>query len=288
MSESPIQWIDITEEEISEILQRAKGVLGAEDYRKLEAIVRTCIYAMDLVRKEGMTIQRLRKMLFGSKTEKLKKIFPEGGEKKKEEGASATGSGSENGAAEADGKEKAREKKKGHGRNGAAEYTGAEKITVRHPTLKPGDPCPDPGCRGKVYPYEPLVLVRIVSRGILQAKVITIEQLRCNLCLTVYKACPPEEFGTEKYDESVGSILAVLRYGSGFPMNRLEGLQESFGVPLPASTQWDILQRLAKTVEPAFQELIRQAAQGEVIHVDDTPVRILEVMKRMERKADDG
>jgi hypothetical protein len=38
----------------------------------------------------------------------------------------------------------------GHGRNGAAAFTGAHKIAVPHAKLKPGDGCPE--CeKGKVY-----------------------------------------------------------------------------------------------------------------------------------------
>lgn len=38
----------------------------------------------------------------------------------------------------------------GHGRNAASAFTGAEKVSVPHAQLKPGDPCPE--CReGKVY-----------------------------------------------------------------------------------------------------------------------------------------
>ena len=33
---------------------------------------------------------------------------------------------------------------KGHGRNGASSYTGAQKVAVPHPQLHAGDPCP--GC----------------------------------------------------------------------------------------------------------------------------------------------
>ena len=37
---------------------------------------------------------------------------------------------------------------KGHGRNGASTYTGAQKVAVPHPDLRAGDPCP--GCeKGK-------------------------------------------------------------------------------------------------------------------------------------------
>ncbi len=50
------------------------------------------------------------------------------------------------------------------------------------------------------------------------------------------------------------------------------------GIPLPASTQWEIVHAKAEKIEPAFEELIRQAAQGEVVFNDDTTVKILELM----------
>ena len=34
------------------------------------------------------------------------------------------------------------------------------------------------------------------------------------------------------------------------------------GIPLPASTQWEIVAERADLLRPAFEELIRQAAQG--------------------------
>ena len=37
-------------------------------------------------------------------------------------------------------------------------------------------------------------------------------------------------------DESAAAMMAVLRYGSGFPWNRLEGLEENLGIPLPEAT----------------------------------------------------
>jgi hypothetical protein len=52
-------------------------------------------------------------------------------------------------------------------------------------------------------------------------------------------------------------------------------LQANLGIPLPASTQWDMMEQAAAPIEPAFQELIRQAAQGQVVYNDDTAMRIL-------------
>jgi hypothetical protein len=79
-------------------------------------------------------------------------------------------------------------------------------------------------------------------------------------------------------------MIGLLKYGSGLPFNRLEGLQGDLGVPLPASTQWDVVEAVAASLDPAFDELIRQAAQGEVLHNDDTTVKILELMGERARQ----
>ena len=76
-----------------------------------------------------------------------------------------------------------------------------------------------------------------------------------------------------------------MKYGSGMPFNRMEKLQGNLGIPLPASTQWDIVEAQAERAEPVFEELVRQAAQGEVVYNDDTTVKILEMMGERARQA---
>ena len=175
------------------------------------------------------------------------------------------------------------EKKPGHGRNGASSYTGAKKVAVPHPSLHPGDLCP--GCeKGKVYPQkEPRTLVRIVGQAPLQATVYELDRLRCNLCGEVFTAPEPEGIGPEKYDETTAAMIALLKYGSGMPFYRLEKLEQALGIPLPASTQWEIEEDQAELIQAAHRELIRQAAQGEVLHNDDTSMRVL----RMAREPSD-
>src|SRR5439155_1795931 len=173
-----------------------------------------------------------------------------------------------------------------HGRNGAAAYSGAQKIPVAHALLKAGDPCPDT-CGGKIYPQrEPGVLVRIKGQAPLAATVYELEKLRCNLCGDVFTAAAPEGAGEKKYDETAASMIAMLRYGSGFPWNRLEGLQENLGIPLPAATQCEIVKETAAQIQPAMDELIRQAAQGDVVHNDDTSMRVLSLDRDAASDAD--
>ena len=171
------------------------------------------------------------------------------------------------------------EKKPGHGRNGASSYTGAQKVTVPHPELHAGDPCP--GCeKGKVYPQnEPRMLVRIVGQAPLAATVYELDRLRCNLCGEVFTAPEPEGIGPEKYDETTAAMIALLKYGSGMPFYRLEKLEQALGIPLPASTQWEIEEDQAELIQAAHGELIRQAAQGEVLYNDDTSMRVLRLAR---------
>ena len=69
-----------------------------------------------------------------------------------------------------------------------------------------------------------------------------------------------------------------------FPYHRLENFQKALGVPVPASTQWDIISPVIKTGVHPYEELVRQAAQGELFHLDDTGVKILEIMKENKKR----
>ncbi len=167
----------------------------------------------------------------------------------------------------------------GHGRNGASAFSGARKVAIQHAKLQSGERCPE--CeRGKVYGQkEPKPLVRIVGQAPLTATVYELERLRCNACGQVFTAQEPEDIGSDKYDETTGAMIAQLKYGSGVPFYRLEKLQANLGIPLPAATQWEIVKEAAEMIKPALDELIRQAAQGDVLHNDDTSMRILRLAR---------
>jgi transposase len=167
----------------------------------------------------------------------------------------------------------------GHGRNGAAAYTGAQRISIAHATLHAGDQCPE--CRkGRVYRCkEPATLVRVVGQAPLEATVFEMERLRCNACGQVFTADAPESVGTDKYDATAVSMIAVLKYSSGVPFKRQERLEAQAGMPLPAATQWELVAEAARQLRPVLEELIRQAAQGSVMHNDDTGMRILQLAR---------
>src|SRR3989441_7889420 len=167
----------------------------------------------------------------------------------------------------------------GHGRNGVEAFGGARQVVITHPSLPHGDRCPE--CeKGNVYGQkEPKALVRIVGQAPLAATVYSLERLRCGTCGQVFTAQEPEGVGAEKYDETAAAMIAQLKYGSGTPFYRLEQLEGQLGIPLPAATQWEIVEEAAELIKPARDELIRQAAQGEVVHNDDTSMRVLRLAR---------
>ena len=181
-------------------------------------------------------------------------------------------------------------KKPGHGRNGAVKFAGAKIVEVPHPELKKGDICPAcPGKPGKVYSTKkPTVLIRLVGMAPIQATIYKLENLKCNLCGKIFNTPAPAGVGDKKYDETVPAMLAVLKYGSGMPRNRLAGLQGRLGVPLPQSTQWELLKEGSDSLQPVLTELIRQAAQGEVLHNDDTSMKILGIERPEDKSTRTG
>jgi transposase len=259
---TPPKRIDLDLEQAEALLKRAKEALSAEDYNTIKAMVETIYLLSQSVDQKAASIRRLLKMLFGERSEKIEKVL---------QGTERPASGkkpSEN-----------QGKLKGHGRKSADEYTGADKVDVPHPDLKPGDRCP--GClKGKVYALKtPETAVRITGKSPLDATVYRMQRLRCNLCGEIFKAKPPAGIGDEKYDAASAAMIALLKYGSGMPFNRIQQLQASLGVPLAASTQWQIVEQVADRIFPAYLEHNYQAAQGDVVHDDDTTMKILELMK---------
>ena len=258
--------IELTVQQVHALLERGeKRSFVEQDYPIVVSIIRN-YFALDHAHQEkSHTILRLLNRIFGHRTEKSREVLK--------------GSEDQPSPSRSTERESAKEKPKGHGRNGASSYQGAQKVCVPHPCYKAGDRCPL--CpKGKLYPFwEPGQEVRIVGRAPLDATVYQLEKLRCNLCGKIFTAQAPEEAGDDKYDETAGAMVALLKYAGGLPFNRLEKLQDSLGIPFPASTQWQIVERTADKIHPVYSELIRQAAQAELLYSDDTTMKILANLK---------
>ncbi len=270
--------IEVNSQQMEELLERAaSNTLREEDTELMRQIFDSYTQFFQIVGDKNTTIARLRKLLFGSSSEKTDQVVgqtndttdPEMSDDRAEVDDNATGH---------------EDSPPGHGRYGADDYSGADQVTVPHSTLAAGDACPQ--CqRGTLYDKTPSVLVRFVGQAPLQATVYRMQRLRCHLCGKVFTASAPPSVGQQKYDHTVASMIGLLKYGSGLPFNRMERLQGNCEIPLAASTQWEIVDAASWLLVTAHQELIRQAAQGEVIYNDDTTVKILELMGQRAQKS---
>jgi transposase len=275
--------IELQMSELEAILERVRASLSPEEYDKLHGALETLLFLTQELEKNRVSVQRLKQLLFGATTEKTRKVLEKALEEAGVEPAAADGKDDTPQPPEPEEPEKA----PGHGRNGAAAYAGAKKIKVDHTTLGGGDTCPV--CqKGKVYETaQPARLVRIRGQAPLGATVYELQRLRCNLCGAIFTAPAPPEVGSQKYDAESAAMIALLKYGSGLPFNRLARLQGNLGMPLPAATQWDILQNCLPTFVPILERLIRAAAQGQVVHNDDTTMKVLNLAGPHQEPTDD-
>ena len=270
---TPAPVLELALEELEAILERAKvGAISPEEYAKLKALIYTFALLQEELQAKKTSLDRLRQMLFGPRSERTREVLGEGAG---EPEAEATEQAGKEGSLERKGRSESGEKRPGHGRNGAVAYAGAQKVKIPHPLLERGDGCA--GCgKGKVYPLkEPAVRVRFRGMAPLQATVYECDRLRCNLCGEVYTAPTPEGVGEEKYDETAAAAVGLMRYGIGVPHNQIEKLQGNFGIPLPASTQYELVEAAAHTYRPVHEAMQNGAADGTVVYNDDTTMKVL-------------
>ena len=271
--------IELTQEKIDALLKRVEtNTLQKGDYEIIKSMAGAIMTLSQAVDNKSTSIKKLLRILFGSKTEKkkilLNKNEPEHTDKDLTETEPEAEEKNKNSS-----KSKSEKKKKGHGKTPASQYTGAGEEFIPHEKFKHKDPCPL--CpNGKLYPFsKPGVAIHLKGQPPIDATIYNLEKLRCNLCGEVFTAEAPQGITGKHYDETAKSMIAVLKYGYGFPWYRLEKLQESLGIPLPSSIQWEKIESHADLIYPVFNELKRQAAQGDVLHNDDTTMKILDLIQ---------
>jgi hypothetical protein len=264
--------LELQLEELYALAERLDSYeLERGDYPTLRAIIEAVVLQYHAAQGRDISMQRVLRMMFGAGTEKTRHVLK--AERKTKPGA----------ANKSKGKPKGR--RKGHGRRPASDYWGAEHQAVAHPELKVGDRCP--ACeRANLYdPKRPSQIIRLAAQPLVAATLYELERLRCAGCGKTFSAPPPTEAAEQKYDPNVGPMLAVQRYGYGMPMNRIEQMQEDYGIPLPAGTQWELIRDTYREVYPVWPELLRQAAEAYLFHNDDTVTKILAVAQEIREEA---
>lgn len=259
---------------------------GAKE--KVERLLRTVLFLVDLLQRKNLSIRKLREMVFGPRTEKRKDQNAGGEEKPEAKEGEAPGAAQSDGpkAIERDLSQSAGQApKRGHGRRPAAAYPGARRVQCRSAQYRAGDRCPDRLCQGRLYDLnEPKILLQFTGQPLIAATQFEREVLRCWSCQERYTAPLPGGVKEERYDATADATIALMKYGAGLPFYRQSGVQAMCGVPLSEATMWERCESVADAGLGVFLLLRRMAAGGEVIHTDDTRVRILSCLKEDEGK----
>jgi hypothetical protein len=239
---------------------------------------------VELLQWKNTSIKKLREMIFGKRTERHQARKAEGREKVDESEKSDDGrpkaAGDQDARAERHASESEdRPKRKGHGHRAASDYRGAKVVRCQHESLNAGDDCPA-SCGGRLYNLkEPTALMQFTGQPLITATKYEREALRCAKCQQRYIASLLEGVKEERYDATCDATIALMRYGGGLPWHRQAGLQAMGGMPLAEATMWERCEATADAAMGIFLRLMRLAADGEVMHTDDTWGRILSCLK---------
>jgi transposase len=269
-------------ENLIEQIRKTNLEPGAKE--KIERLLRTVLTLVEILQRKNTSIKKLRQMIFGKRTERHQKKKAEGQEKegKSENSGDDRPKASGDQEASAEGlaiESEEKQKRKGHGHRAASAYSSARIVKCQHESLKVGDDCPA-SCGGHLYDLnEPTALIQFTGQPLIVATKYEREALRCAKCLQRYVAPLPEGVVNERYDATCDATIALMRYGGGLPWHRQAGLQAMAGAPLGEATMWERCEATADAAMGIFLSLMRLAAGGEVMHTDDTWVRILSCLK---------
>jgi hypothetical protein len=262
--------INITEEEVLKRIEQIESLDIDDDLRKFMTDALKALVSLDIIiGMKNTTIARLRR-IFDKKIEKS-----DDGDSNNDD----------------DLKEGNRHHPRGNnrGRNGRKQYPNAPIIKHAHEKHKKGDICPD--CRtGKLGDYDSGIYIRITGTAPLQAIVHETEKLRCNGCLKIFEASF-EGKDAPKYDVRAKAIVAILKYKASMPFHRLEKIQKQLLIPMPASTQWDLMEALANDIAPMWKYFLKIAPDADIFYQDDTKGKVQTLMaenKKHKQKVQKG
>ncbi len=225
--------------EIEALISRLKhGSLDNQDTLLVERLLRLLLTLIRVVEQKNTSISRLKRLLFGPGADK--RTVAAAPSKASGNDAPLAADGSSEPTALSELQMAKRSPRRGHGRRGAADYTGARRVACADPELMPGDGCPQALCRGHLYDTKaPAVFIRLEGRPIISATQYEQQVLRCSTCAQRFTAPLPEGVPPQKYDPTADVAIALYKYGAAMPFYRKARLQEMCGVPVPESVQYE-------------------------------------------------
>ncbi len=291
--------IEIEDTQVEQLIDKAQhGALDAAEQQQLVPLLRTLIWLQHTLLETRISLSKLRRILFGKKTEKRppKPKDPKGGNNGEDD---ESGKGTDDPAPQdptaedpavdpADPSSGTQhgtppdpsdtEQSRGHGRRAAADYHGAETVSCPHHEHQSGDRCPQ-CARGRLYGLAPLVRLRFTGQPLALVTHFELQRLRCGTCGFITVASMPPQVSCQTYDVSLKVNLALAHYHLGLPFKRIESFQDMLGMPLPDATQWDLVEQVADSAYPVYEHLQKLGANQPLVYQDDTGARVLSLIR---------
>jgi len=269
-------------QKVQDILRKLESSMDPDEHAVLQAMFESYLHMMVALSEKTATLARLRR-LFGLETSE--RLEPASSEQAPDNDGSGSAPAEppkdeaqppEDDASKGD-EPKPKKKRPNHGRRAAGDVV-ADNTDVKHPELGPGQTCPE--CEeGTLYLLRKKApVLQFVGQPVIRAKSWTAETLRCSRCEVCFSPDLPEEARGPKYRHSAVVMIAYLHYVLGMPLDRFAQWQADLGVPVPASIQWSLLDAAGVKIDCIFDRLKATAAQASLLHLDDTNMRILELV----------
>jgi len=171
-----------------------RGQLRDEDAQLLARLLRLLLRLITLLQHKNASLSRLKRLLFGPRSDKRREANSSPGAGSEGESDSASSASTENSSPDTPKGVRSQNpsRKSGHGRMGVEAYTGARAVRYRDAELTHGARCPHDGCCGKLYDTkQPAIFIRLTGQPLVGATRYEQEVLRCSACQERFTAPLP-------------------------------------------------------------------------------------------------
>lgn len=146
--------------------------------------------------------------------------------------------------------------------------------------LDPGQDCPDCGGQLRVVGEDVSELLDMIAA---QLKVIEIVRVKksCRRCeKIVQEPASSRPIPRSMAGPSLLAFILVSKFDDHLPLYRLHEIFDRMGADIPDTTMVDWCGRAMKTLAPLIQRIEASVMTSDLLHADDTPIRVLDRSRR--------